>query len=146
MAVIRGILYWLAWGALGPLLLLVAYVTLDRSWQIYQMKSWAFAEPVFLAQAAAAVVSAAAGILFIFRPIRWWWAPIVVAATAALNMTSDFALFGPEAYQLLWLAIVPLVALYAYHCHVPGYTVSRFTGGRFATTTDQHDPAAAQTR
>jgi hypothetical protein len=143
----RRILQWLAWGALGPILLLTSYIPLERGWHFYRFYPWVFTRPAVAAEAVIGLVVAAVGVLFIFRPLNWLWAPVVVAATGALDVATDIALYGSGRDEvrlvLYWALIVALTGAYAYHCHVPGYTLSVISGGRFGSTADHRRPAIA---
>ena len=150
MTLLRQILRWLAWGALGPLLLLISDIPLERSWYLYQSYPSAFTRPGVVAEALVGLVLVVAGILFVFRALNWLLAPVVVAAAGALDIAADIALYGalPDELQLVlsWALMVVATGFYAYHCHVPGYTLSVLSSGRFASTADHRRPGTAPAR
>ena len=147
---LRGLSRWLASGALGPLLLLLAYAVLLRG------LDWSGLQPgvTFITVAGAAQVLAAfslavIGLLYIVRAqTSWTWAGAVVAATWALIVGADFVAAGIGRWALensgQWTVLAALVGFYAYHCHVPGYW--GWHAGRRADTHPMEPAERAQWR
>jgi len=107
------------------LLLLLAFVSLDRSLQLLQADPRWYRNPVIVAAACFGVLTAVVGALFMIRPIRYWWALVIALPMFAANFGSDLAVYGLRRSELpyvaFWIVEAGLLAFYAYHCHVPGY-------------------------
>jgi FKBP-type peptidyl-prolyl cis-trans isomerase len=124
---LRGFSRWMASGALGPLLLLLAIAILERGLNWLHLQSGVtFITDAGAAQVLAALSLAVTGVLYIVRAqSSWMWAGAVMAATWVLIVGADFVAAGIGRWSLensaQWTILAALVGFYAYHCHVPGY-------------------------
>ena len=118
---------WLAYGALGPTLLLVGGLSVDigfRKLGPYDYLSGG--KLTAMACIATGVIIGALGVLFTLRPrVRWWLAVLGLVPMTLANVVLSYMLYFPRdvsnwlVSSLEWLAIASLLAFYTYHCHRP---------------------------
>lgn len=126
MQMLRRIGQWMAWGSLGPILLLIGAVSLYGALRLLQSDPDEYQEPLAVTAAVLDGLTAVVGALLILRPNVPYWRPLIVAvAMCVANLGSDLGRYGLTLSGIqvaaLWIIEAGLLAFYGYHCHVPGY-------------------------
>jgi hypothetical protein len=123
---LRRIGQWMAWGSLGPILLLIGAVSLYGALRLLQSDPDEYQDPLAVTAAVLDGLTAVVGGLLIFRPNASYWRPLIVAvAMCVANFGSDLHRYGLTLSSIqvatLWVIEAGVLAFYASHCHVPGY-------------------------